>query len=236
MEIFNQPDESLLEQYNTHIPHFTALENGETIDHPWYLAGGGDMYYPSFIRAIKHAGKIKYNTAFEWCFGHGRIGWEILTKGLCDQLVFNDCYKLAVETGEKNAAKLGYTDAVRGYHTASISALPKFEKFDLVIGNPPHTVDKHDWIKQEQEKSHKQELIDLSLRLTVDQEWKIHEDFFQYIGNYLTEDADIFINNHSTMLNQVRNMAKKYDFILLNNFDKDELGNPQFPVLHFKKI
>jgi len=236
MEIFNQPVESLLDQHNTHIPPFTKLENGETIDHPWYLTGGGDMYYSSFIRAIKQAGKEKYNTAFEWCFGHGRIGWEILTKGLSDHLVFNDCYKLAVETGEKNAVKLGYVNVVRGYHAASISALPAFEKFDLVVGNPPHTFDKDVWIKNQEQHGQNQELIDLSLRLTVDHEWKIHEDFFKHIGHYLADDADIFINNHSPMLHSVRDMAKKYDFILLNNFDKDELGNPQFPVLHFKKI
>lgn len=236
MEIFNQPPESLLDQYNTGISKFTILENGEIIDHPWYLTGGGDIYYSSFIKAIKQVGKTKYNTVFEWCFGHGRIGWEILTKGLSDQLVFNDCYKLAVDVGKKNAEKLKYSNAVRGYHTSSISALPTFEKFDLVVGNPPHTVDKDVWIKNLEEQGQDRAMIDLSLRLTVDHGWKIHEDFFKHIGYYLTDDADIFINNHSTHLSSIIDMAHKYDFVLLNNFDKDDNGNSQFPILHFKKI
>jgi len=90
VEIFNQPKEFLLDQHNIFAEKFTKLENGQTIDHPWYLTGGGDWMYPSFIDSIQRAGKEKYNVVFEWCFGHGRIGWEILTKKFCRQLVVNN--------------------------------------------------------------------------------------------------------------------------------------------------
>lgn len=233
MKIFNQPAESLLDQHNTHLERFTKLENGQIIDHPWYLTGGGDWMYPSFIDAVQTAGKRNYNIAFEWCFGHGRIGWEILTKGLCKQLVFNDCYHLAISLGLANAEKLGYTHCVRGYHTPTISAIPIAEKFDLVIGNPPHALDKtHIY---EMYRDHPQEMIDLACRTTVDQGWEIHKDFFEYIGNYLTDDADIFINNHSTMKSYTEKMAAEYGFALINNLEKNSAGEDQFPILHFKK-
>jgi len=234
VEIFNQPKEFLLDQHNIFAEKFTKLENGQTIDHPWYLTGGGDWMYPSFIDSIQRAGKEKYNVVFEWCFGHGRIGWELLTKNFCRQLVFNDCYDLAVTIGAKNAEKLGYKHAVRGYHTPTISAIPIAEKFDLVIGNPPHIFDKDHIYKMY--KNRPQEMIDLACRTTVDQDWKIHEDFFKYIGNYLTDDADIFINNHSTMKRYTEKMAAEYGFQLINNFEKNTAGQDQFPILHFKKL
>ena len=94
-----------LDKVHTHIPKFTTLDNGQIIDHPWYLAGGGDEYYPYVLEAIKNHGKPHYSQAFEWCVGHGRIGWEIITRNICDQWAFNDYYDLAIETCLKNSKK-----------------------------------------------------------------------------------------------------------------------------------
>lgn len=196
MSTFPISNTLVLDEINRTTPKFTILENQQRINHPWYLTGGGDLYYPFFLEAIRQHGKPHYNRAFEWCVGHGRIGWEIITKQICDELSFNDCYDLAVETGLKNAKDLGYENKVRGYTTPTISQIPDTEMFDLVVGNPPNAMDKDYMIQQCQESGQGEDLINLALRLTVDQGFETHRDFFKYIKHHLNPDADIFITLH----------------------------------------
>ena len=236
MSVFPISDLSILDQMNLTTPKFTILDNGQRIDHAWYLTGGGDQYYPFFLEAIQQHGKPHYTQAFEWCVGHGRIGWEIITKGICDKLSFSDCYDLAVETGLKNAKELGYENVVQGYITPTISKIPDTAMFDLVVGNPPNATDKDYMIQQCQEQGQGNDLINLALRLTVDQGFETHRDFFKYIKHHLNPDADIFITLQRSSVDLItQEISGPENFELISTTDMFPV-DPGLKIAHFKYL
>ena len=56
-----------------------TLTSGKTITFPKYLDGGGGLYKKYILDAI---GDKKYTHAFEWCAGHGEIGFELITNNI----------------------------------------------------------------------------------------------------------------------------------------------------------
>jgi len=228
--------EDKLNKHNLAQPNYSILSNGVRIDHPWWLTGGGNFHYPYFLEAIKKHGKSHYNRAFEWCAGHGFIGWELLTNSYCDELTFSDIYPPSIETCKKNAETLGYTSKVTAYLTGTISAIPEEEKWDLVVGNPPNSEDTEGF------KSHNNdfagqspEMVDLACRLTVDQDWQAHRDFFKEIKKHLNKDADIFLSMHSTVFVSMKSIYQPENFELVSVTDMIP-WDPDLKVAHFKYI
>lgn len=113
------------------------LMTGKIITFPVWLCGGGQVHKKYFLKALENK---KYENAFEWCAGHGEIGFEILTAGICKTLTFSDIHPASSEWCLKNAKTLGVGDQVSTYVSSTISELPQSTKWDLVIGNPPNAV------------------------------------------------------------------------------------------------
>ena len=191
------PTNSVLDGLNLNEHNRTCLTNGQFIDHKWYLKGGGDFHLPYFLEAInKYGAKKTYNRCFEWCCGHGRIGWEILTQDISNELTFSDIYDLAVYTGFQNAKKLNYDQVFTGYVTPTISGIPDTEIWDLVVGNPPNAINDGGYVV---DPNMPKEMYDLGKRLMIDTDFVAHKEFFANIRPHLTDDADIFI---TAQLNQ----------------------------------
>ena len=234
-------DSVVLDTINPTEPTSSTLSNGQVIDHKWYLKGGGNDHYLYFLKAIASTGKSQYNRCFEWCSGHGIIGWEILTRNLCNELTFSDCYDLAIDTCLKNAVKLGYQNVVRGYVTPTITGIPKTEKWDLVVGNPPNSGDATGFLKQQDTAGQPQELVNLAIRITVDQDWEAHKDFFKNISDYITDDADIFLSMHDTMFLMMEEEIygpEGFYVVSITDLKSDDgvyVTDPCLKIVHFKK-
>jgi len=157
-----------------------TFENGLTIEYTPQDDGGGSIQYTDFLNYIKSTGKT-YKHCFEWCAGHGAIGYSLLDAGICESVTFMDIYEPALVNILRNAAVNNVADKVTVYHLDSVGKLPKDLKFDLVVGNPPHSFAKVDFEGE-------------WYRKIVDEDWKIHREFFMNINDYLELNSDIILS------------------------------------------
>lgn len=206
------------------------LDNGWDIEFPMILDGGGVKQRILFAEKIKTMGK-KYKRAFEWCSGMGIIGYDLLSRNLCDHIVFNDKFPLAIENCLKTAKNNNISDMVTCYLGDSISSIPKSEKWDLVVANPPHVESRKEWEKhvrlsfaENNQEPWDDELFENWFRLVIDESWNTHVNFFSNLKNHLLPDADVFIceNNRYKFLEdlfqQDFNIVKSEPFHVLGKF------------------
>lgn len=155
------------------------------------LDGGGTTFGQKFnkILPLIYPGQ-KFQNCFEWCAGPGFIGFGLLSRGLCDQLYFNDIYEPAIKsiktTIESN--KEICENRVFYQHARSIRNLPTDWKFDLVVSNPPH------WNPDLGQFITKLRFRD---RICCDAGWKIRKDFFSNISKHLNPNAVILFQEHT---------------------------------------
>ena len=152
----------------------------ETIESTPELNGGGTILAPIFEKLLR--GK-KFATAFEWCAGPAWIGMWLLENGICKTLVTGDINGESVELVRKTAKNNNYD--VRAYVSDNLNSIPKSEKFDLVISNPPNYCNI--------QRSHPFGHLRDDLRPS-DVDWKIHKDFYSNISSYLNDNARMFIS------------------------------------------
>jgi 16S rRNA G966 N2-methylase RsmD len=227
----------------------TTLISGKTITLPVYLQGGGQVHKKYFLKAI---GDKKYTNAFEWCAGHGEIGFELITAGICKTLEFSDLHPKSAEWCLKNASELGLADCVDAHVSMTIEGISTNRKWDLVVGNPPNSIspDPVKLLIVEREGWTPDHIL-LFARTTWDLDLMTHKEFFKNIGNYITDDADIFISVHNTILQDIEKIANPYGIKVVGVFDMfpdpypeyqsaaAQFSSPTDPglkVVHFKKI
>jgi hypothetical protein len=155
------------------------------------LDGGGTTFGKRYSHVIEklYPGQI-FENCFEWCSGPGFIGFDLLSRKLCQKLYLNDIYypaiesvKLTIDSNEDQCQ-----DQVFYHHSASVSSMPKDWKFDLVVSNPPH------W-----NPATEQIITDISFndRICADHNWDLHNDFFSNIRQYLNPNAVILLQEQS---------------------------------------
>ena len=169
-----------------------TLANDIQLQAPAHLDGGGFIYKDDFINIIKRTGKEKYNRAFEWCAGFGVIGYEVFGQGLCDHIVFSDYYDVATDNCYQTAKTNNIIDNVTAYTSATIGGLPESEEWDLVVANPPWDFSEQKAIDGLGEEFDTTKIPNM-MRILVDDNYKIHREFFQNIRQHLTDDADVYI-------------------------------------------
>lgn len=151
------------------------------------LDGDGTNQAPSFVTFIKsYFPKNKvYEKVFEWCAGPGFIGFALLKEGICKKLCLADINPLAIECVKRTIIENNLQDYVSYYVSNNFESIPQYEKFDLVVSNPPnyyHLNPEHydyDWLKDD-------------LRPN-DPGWEIHKSFYNSVKNYLLVDAYLLI-------------------------------------------
>jgi hypothetical protein len=104
---------------------------------------------------------------------------------------------------------------VRSYLSDNLKQIPKSEKFDLVVSNPPNYC--------HIQKSHPYGHMRDDLRPS-DINWEIHKDFYNNISEYLNKDAEVFIS-------EVEPYAKNF-YIEGELYDK----RPEVPMKDFRKM
>jgi methylase of polypeptide subunit release factors len=182
----------------------------ETVESTPDLNGGGPLLAPIFAKVL--SGR-KFDTAFEWCAGPAWIGMWLLENNICKTLVTGDINKKTIDFVQKTTKKHGYD--VRSYISDNLKQIPKSEKFDLVISNPPNYCDI--------QRSHQDGYLRDDLRPS-DIDWKIHKDFYNNIGEYLNEDGEMFIS-------EIEPYAKNF-YIGGELYDK----RPEIPMKDFEAM
>jgi len=177
-----------------------TIDNGIVLHNIRNMDGGGSTHYRDFLEIIKLKGKSHYNKVLEWCAGPGFIGYALLGNKMCEHVVLMDKYQPAIESCIETAVANNLTEHVTTYVADEIGKLPETEKFDLVLGNPPHMWNRDIFLRETEQtwkqNGHnlRQENIDILERLLLDHGQYIHIEFFKNIGKYLLPNADLFIS------------------------------------------
>ena len=160
--------------------------------HSW-MDGGGTWFGQEYVDIIRdrYPGRV-FERCYEWCSGPGYIGFNILDHGLCGSLCVSDVYQPAIQAVHETI-KNNKLHNVSAYATGTVSQLPKNEKFDLVVANPPH------FLSCPGDENYQ--------RIAVDQNWTAHQEFFENIGRHLLPDGIILLQE-----NQSGSMNREQDF------------------------
>lgn len=153
------------------------------------LDGGGNSVgqrYPLILKLL-YPDRI-FHSCLDWCSGHGVIGFRLLADGICDNLHFLEMYQPSVDACKKTIANMPtrFANKVVIHQTSTLKSLQDEVKFDLIVSNPPHFPLQlgNQFFKIPQ--NHHQ-------RITVDKEWKTHQDFFNNVAKHLAEDGVILL-------------------------------------------
>ena len=182
----------------------TEFENGTIVSCEQVHDGGGSTQYADFIDFFKEKGDDlpKYKNCLEWCAGPGFIGYSLLDAEVCQHVTFMDIHEPAIDDARNNAIFNNLTDRTSFHTIDAIHKLPTDLKFDLVVGNPPHS------LKASEEWLNNKGLF----RLIVDLDWKIHEEFFAHITDYLLPGAEVILSENDHFPEFIE-MAKKVGLI-----------------------
>lgn len=146
------------------------------------LDGGGRNWgcdFPKNLRRL-HPTRV-FDRCLDWCSGPGYCGFEMLSFEVARSVALMDLHDLAIKYADLTIEKNNCSNIVNTYCLDAIGKLPEHEKFDLVIGNPPHTSAVNHNLDKDQ------------TRILSDVGWESHREFFQNIGKYLTDDGVIWL-------------------------------------------
>ncbi|MGY3361844.1 methylase of polypeptide subunit release factors [Bradyrhizobium sp. GM0.4] len=118
--------------------------NGVSVYYTENLNGGGIDLADDYLDLLNYfKGRPRFQRVFEWCCGPAFIGYSMLAGNICESLCLADFYGPAIDAAQYTARKNNIGDRVTIYKGDGLLALPKSEKFDLVVGNPPHFVERN---------------------------------------------------------------------------------------------
>ena len=177
-------------------PWRRARFGGIRISFQRHLDGGGTSFGQDYISFLRGLGMPTQARAFEWCAGPGFIGFSLLGNGFCQTLCLADINPLAVEACLRTVRENRLGDRVTVYQSDNLTAIPPSERWNLVVGNPPHFI----------------ETVEESLSLRAyDEDWHIHRAFFATIGKYLAAGGVIVLqeNNRGSTVETFREMIEQ---------------------------
>jgi predicted RNA methylase len=134
------------------------------------LDGGGLWFGVDYPRVLLELGIGKCSRIFEMCAGPGYIGYYLLALGFCDHLALADMNPGAVEAAECTRKFNGLEERVAIYMSDVLDAVPERERWDLVVGNPPHFLESD-------------AVNELRAR---DADWSVHRRFYDRVGRYMS--------------------------------------------------
>jgi predicted RNA methylase len=182
---------------------------GITVEYKSELDGGGIEFGQDFIPFLRSRGMPKQARLFEWCAGPAFIGFSMLGHGLCETLCLADINPAAVASC-RNTVRLNHLeDRVSVYESNNLRSIPKSERWNLVVSNPPHFIDQYEG--------------DIRAH---DPDWAIHREFFKTIHSHLAEDGVIVLqeNNRGSTLGTFREMIDEAGLnIVFTHGDHNEL-------------
>ncbi len=212
-------------------PYLNIKYGNINVSYLWKLNGGGIIFSYEFVRLItQKIGKVDH--VFEYCAGPGFIGFNLLANNLCDKLTLADVNPEAIEAIKETIKNNNLEDKVTVYESDGLRNIPEYEKWDLVVGNPP-------WLPCSRKK------VDIRV---CDTNNNVHKDFYQNINKFLNPDGNIlFIEGAEyTNINDFKNMIENNDLKVVESFKSvpflkffkgwKEYGKVDFSILLFLRL
>ncbi len=141
-----------------------------------YLEGGGRNFGQEFIRVVKEKmGPVDH--VFEYCAGPGFIGFSLLGHRLCKKLTLADVNPDAVLCCRNTVKHNKLEDKVSVYLSDCLDSIPRSEKWDLVVSNPPH------WPSGEKEYRE-------NIR-NFDPQMRVHKKFYRDVAKFLKPNGRV---------------------------------------------
>lgn len=193
------------------------------------LHGGGIRFGQQFVPVIKekfgHIGHV-----FEFCAGPGFIGFSMLANRLCDKLTLADINPEAVKACNETVKKNNLESMVSTYISDCLDDIPKTEKWDLVVCNPPH-------VFCSTENEYKKDIT------LYDPNFNIHRKFYRDIHKFLKPAGSVLLQEHteSTNIDDFREMIEKNGlkivdvFVHKPNMNKTQKSNLGFNLPTLRK-
>lgn len=145
--------------------------------------GGRESIYDSLsIVKLLSNNNPNYKRVMEWCSGPGFWGFSLLSLLELEKLVLVDVYKPVQEYIDKTLStnNITCTEFVNSYNFEQIPA----QKFDLIVGNPPHfCIDPFSKLYDDP-------------RRYKDENWDIHRNFFENVSDYLEDNGRIILQEN----------------------------------------
>ncbi len=184
------------------------------------LHGGGIRFGQQFIPVVKEKfGHVDH--VFEFCAGPGFIGFSLLAHKLCNKLTLADINPEAIKVCNETVEKNNLKSDVATYVSDCLDSIPETEKWDLVVGNPPH-------VFCASEDEYKKDIT------LYDPNFKIHRKFYEDIRKYLKPTGSVLLQEHteSTSVENFKEMIEKNGLKIVDvftytpqiNINKDLLG------------
>lgn len=145
------------------------------------LDGGGSGFGQDYVRILSEIGATEYRSLFEFCSGPGYIGFSLLANGFCRHLTLADVNPVAIEAVKRTIELNRLANRVSVYLSNGFDQIPLTERWDLVVGNPPHFAV---WNGQSQ------------LRCE-DPEWGLHRRFYLNVKRYLSPGAMVLLQENA---------------------------------------
>jgi tRNA1(Val) A37 N6-methylase TrmN6 len=170
-----------------------------------FLDGGGSTFGQDYIRFLRSRNMPAQHRVFEWCAGPGFIGFSLLAHGLCETLCLADITPGAVRAARLTVRRNRLGKRVSVYRSDNLEHIPPHERWNLVVGNPPHFADRPWWEE---------------IRC-FDQDWRLHGAFFRDVSRFLAPRGVIVLqeNNQGSTADMFRAMieAAGLEVILVEN-------------------
>lgn len=183
--------------------------NTLTINYNKDYDGGGTRFGQEYIEIIKERYSDKqFDRCYEWCSGPGFIGLSILDNNLCNSLCLSEMYAPALACATNTVKNTPFESKVSTYLTSTLAGLNDFEKFDLVVGNPPHYVE---YTSNDSNQT----------RICRDDNWDTHLDFFKHIKSHLTDDGIILLqeNQKGSTVKTFESMIDQAGLVITDTFN-----------------
>jgi 16S rRNA G966 N2-methylase RsmD len=148
------------------------------------LDGGGSLYGPDYVPFLRSKRFRKLDRVFEWCAGPGFIGFHLLGGGACESLCLADVNPETLRFLRETVRSNGLSDRVTIYEADCLESIPASERWDLVVGNPPHYA------------GDRPLQIGLGELLYRDRDWALHRRFFAEVRSHLKSDGVILLQEN----------------------------------------
>ena len=158
------------------------------------LDGGGTTFGQDYLPFIKRLSKRKFNRIYEWCAGPGFIGFSLLANGYCESLCLSDIHPKAIQAIKKTIKYNKLENKVSVYNSDSLDDIPEKEKWDLVVGNPPHYKKKPTSYTSKGVAANG--LTEDQMRIVLDLNLETHKKFFKKVRNYLNKDGIVLLQEN----------------------------------------
>ncbi len=175
------------------------------------LGEWGVDFRSDFVPVVKKEfGKV--NHICEFGCGAGFIGFSLLANNLCKKLTLIDINPLAIEACNLTVKKNKLESKVKTYVSDVFKKVPKSQKWDLVVSNPPHFEGRF---------SGRSDDI-----LLIDKNWEIHKKFYKNIKPHLTRNGSVLFveNSHGSGAELWNDMIKKYKLNFIKTFQYQKVN------------